>query len=223
MSNACLAPACRSASSGSRHVSDRPVCAACRDHVASRLRELPALYHACASALECGRSSTGERVSGWWPRGISLNQAAFDARIAIEDVLADWCAMVVDERGITGPPGGQVPRLASFLADQLDWLTVHCAATDFPEEIERLAAAARDALDPHPRLPAALGACIEPGCGQPIRATSVARVPQVACDAGHTWQPHQWLQLRRRMSLAAEPAAQPRSSDLQRTPVTAIK
>jgi hypothetical protein len=46
-----------------------------------------------------------------------------------------------------------------------------------------------------------LGLCIRDGCRRMVRAgIGAANQAQVSCDAGHTWPPRQWLDLRHRLN-----------------------
>jgi hypothetical protein len=137
-------------------------------------------------------------VSGWWPAGISLNETAMTARSGIDEVLASWCSLVIDERGVARLAGRSVGELVAFLSGQLPWLLGHVAAADFCEEIDELATTACRAASAEPVLRIDLGECAEPGCRLPVSASGGSPVPRVSCAGGHTWQPHQWLQIGRR-------------------------
>ncbi|MEU5849093.1 hypothetical protein [Saccharopolyspora shandongensis] len=112
-------------------------------------------------------------------------------------VLASWVAMVVEERGATPPKHRHVTNLTAFLVRHLDWLTSHPAIGDFTTEIADLAEAAEGVVDPSSAFRMTLGTCGEPGCDRTVyatmRADAKATAYQVRCDAGHEWQPHQWL------------------------------
>jgi hypothetical protein len=64
----------------------------------------------------------------------------------ISDVLASWCRLVADERGIAGPPGRSLVDRADYLDRHVPWLLRHEAATCFVEELGELVAIASDAL-----------------------------------------------------------------------------
>jgi hypothetical protein len=113
-------------------------------------------------------------------------------------VLASWCELVVDERGVAGPRTRAIEQLAAFLVSQLRWLAAHPAVADFAAEIAELVAAAQRVVAADASGGVELGMCTEPNCGQAVRAVSRAAGSargQVSCDAGHTWQPHEWLLL----------------------------
>jgi hypothetical protein len=174
------------------------------------LAEMPALYDECESALEYSKNNEAGRVKGWRPNGIRLNEAASSARSAMVGVLASWCDLVVDQRGqrAQGTSGRGVPRprqrdvshMSAFLCAHLTWLTSHAAAAEFATEIGDVAAAARRAASPDQRARSALGPCAEPGCEgivYAIKTIGSERDHQVRCEAGHVWQPHQWMLLGR--------------------------
>lgn len=184
--------------------SGTPLCADCGELAATRLRELPALYEACGGALRRRGPRFAERVSGRWPTGISMSEAALGVRQDISQVLAAWCTLVAGERRVPGPAADGVAALAAYLTGQLEWLAAHPAAASFAARLKELTAAAHEVLDPW--SPMELGACTEPGCGRPVRAVG-SPVPQVGCEGGHRWQPHQWLLLGRRLRSEALAAA----------------
>lgn len=127
------------------------------------------------------------------------------------EVLLSW-ADVVTEKGSVADCSGrsEIGALASFLLDNLDWLTAHPAAADFAGEIAGLVAAAGSVLSPDADWRIALGRCVESGCDGTIYATvrsgNAASVPRVGCNAGHTWQAHQWLQLGWQVGRSEQPA-----------------
>lgn len=216
----CEAPSCR-VSAAAREVSPGfRFCRQCRQQLALDLAELPMLYDACERALEYGRGNMVGRVKGWRPSGIRLSGVALAARSAMIGVLASWCHLVMEQRGLgqrglgqrgleqrdpaagdlVGPRHRDVEHMAAFLGVHLAWLTAHAAGGEFASEITDVAAAARRAACPGQRVRLELGPCAEPGCDGTVFATRTvggSRDQQVSCDAGHIWQPHQWLMLGR--------------------------
>lgn len=176
------------------------LCATCRELLASRLASLPRLYKACEQVLEARPYHSIRLVRGRRPAGIHLDERTVAVRGDTIRVLSSWCQLVVDEHGATGPRGLDIALLTSFLRAHLDWLVTHPAAADFAAEIAHLAAGAGEVLNPA-RTPAIdLGPCMEEGCRRMVRTSArpgnQGSAPQVGCDAGHTWPPHQWLRLR---------------------------
>jgi hypothetical protein len=184
------------------------LCPACRAQVARHLAGLPALYQECALDL-CHHGSRGtERLTGWWPGGISLNEAVMTVRSEMTGVLVSWCQLVVGERGVPDPGHLDLGQLANFLRTHLKWLAGHAAAGDFAAEIAGLFAAAGEVTSPSPGLTLDLGPCAEPCCDRILRATigGPGETPahQVRCDAGHIWAPAQWLLLGRQIEQAKQ-------------------
>jgi hypothetical protein len=181
------------------------LCVSCRNLLATRLASLPQMYQACEQALEVRHQHSVRVVRGRRPTGICLDDETVTVRSDTIGVLSAWCEMIVDERGAPGPGGLDVPTLASFLQAHLDWLSTHVVAADFAEEIAALVMAVRKVLAPAQERTIDLAPCPKDGCGRMVRAniSTVQRRPslQVRCDAGHTWQPWQWLDLRRQLDL----------------------
>jgi len=177
------------------------LCNSCRSLLTARLASLPALYQACEQALEVRCQHSVRVVRRRRPTGIWLDELALAVRSDTTHLLSSWSEMIVDERGVTGPTSLDVTALTSFVQAHLDWLAAHPAAADFADEIEGLAADVGRVLNPVPVRITELGPCTRDGCGRMVRARAVnqSSVPQVRCDAGHAWQPHQWLHLRHRL------------------------
>ena len=181
-----------------------------------QLFRLPRLYVESEKFLDSDhRPRNTQRLSGWRPRGISLDDDVMDVRANVVDVLASWCGMVVEEHQVTGPDKRTVELLASFLRAHLPWLRTHPAAADFADEIAGLVRAVRAVVYSEPEIQVGLGRCRYPGCDRVMTATigtsgvatSAASTPHsVRCDAGHAWLPHQWL-------LLGTPAEQARHRD----------
>ncbi|NKZ03744.1 hypothetical protein [Actinomadura latina] len=192
------------------------MCAPCRSLLAGHLAGLPALYLACEQDLEVRRQHPIGMVRGRRPRGICLDDVTATVRSDTVRVLSSWCEMIIDERGAMRLGRLDVQTLTSFLQAHLDWLARHEAVADFAEEMAALVADAKRALDPARGRTVDLGRCATDGCGGTVRATVGAggqgAVPQVRCDAGHSWQPRQWLDLRRRLDVPAGGAAAGRST-----------
>ncbi len=177
----------------------RRICLDCRDRVEEDLIELPGLYELCAYMLDPRHHhQMRERVNGHRPRGIALNDTVVTIRSDILGVLASWCALVSNERGVTGPDELSIRRLTTFLAIHLNWLTEQPVAPDLVDEIAALSRSANEALRPSAGRSLELGRCARPGCDRAVRAEGHAEGDppyQVRCDAGHVWTPDQWLQL----------------------------
>jgi hypothetical protein len=172
------------------------ICADCREQAEENLLELPGLYEMCAYMLDTRRPQPQERVSGRKQRrGIVLREAVVNVRSDMLGVLASWCGLVANERGVPGPDELSVPRLSTFVLIHFGWLTAHAAAPDFVDELAELADGARAVLQPETTAELDLGPCVHPGCGWTVRAEG--HPPRrVRCEAGHEWPPEQWLLLR---------------------------
>jgi hypothetical protein len=177
-------------------------CTACYHDLKANLIELSEIYHDCESALRPRRNPTRQRVSGGrQATGILLDEEAITTRSRILSFLASWSALVADERAVTKPIR-RPAELTAFLIKHLNWLLAHPAAADFAEETIQTATYARHSVGTPSALRIELGPCIHPDCG-----TSMTTMPgrdgqrtrEVRCTAGHTWQPHQWLQLFRQI------------------------
>ncbi len=176
------------------------LCSSCRNLLNRRLASLPGLYQACEQALEVRRQHPITIVRGRRSTGICLDDQTVAVRSDMTRVLSSWCEMVVDECGVAGPGSFDVPRLTSFLQAHLDWLVAHTVAADFAEEIAGLATDVSRVLNPVQARTIDLAPCTRDGCDQMVRAristVNKRAVPKVRCDAGHAWQPRQWLDLR---------------------------
>jgi hypothetical protein len=201
-------------------VSSLRLCRECRRKVRSELVGLPALHKDCERVLTRRRQGYLKKVSGRRLNGICLDEAAVTVRSDIVRVLASWSGLVVGERGVTGPDKREVVQLAGFLDLHLDWLVAHPAAHDFAGEIATLATAARDVIDPGPAFRMELGRCEESGCGRTMYATIGAEDEslrhKVICEAGHVWQPQQWLLLGRRMEQVGSGLLRERAESAER-------
>lgn len=173
--------------------------------MAMHITGLPQMYQVCENELEIHRQDPIRVAGSGRPTGICLNDETVAARGNVIAVLSSWCDMIVKERGVSGPRSRDVRRLASFIESYLDWLATHAAAADFAEEIAGLVRAVRRVLNPAQVRTIDLAPCPREGCGQTVRA-SISGVqhrlpPQVACGAGHTLPPREWLHLSRRLDV----------------------
>jgi len=215
MANSADPPSCRSR----RHEPGAPaprapellICVPCRDIVEEALADLPSLFEVCAHALEERTTGLRERVSGHRPRGIVLRDAVVSLRADMLGVLAAWCGLVSSERGVAGPNELAPRGLAGFLAVHLQWLCRHPAAPDLVDELSGLVTAVHDVLRPSSGFRVAAGTCRHPGCGRIVHAESDredGKPCAVSCEAGHVWEPRDWLLLRgRRRTREVRPAA----------------
>ncbi len=206
MSDICQAPMCRAGLTPRELARGLLFCGACRDRLARQLADLPTLYKGSERVLEHRRHHTSERVSGWRPACVCLDDSVVEVRSAMVEVLVSWCLMIMGERGVAGPGQRTVECLAAYLHAHLNWLVAHTAAADFASEIDELVNRARDVVGPARKPDIELGPCAAPDCGAVVRAIighgGESAAYQVICEAGHVWQPGQWLALRRRIDQA---------------------
>lgn len=171
------------------------LCAPCGKLITKHLNSLPQLYQACEHLLEARRDCSIKVVRGRRATGIVLDDATVAVRSDVEHLLASWCEMIVQERGVARPGSRDVRKLTLYLQAHLNWLMTHEAVGDFAEEITTLVANAEQVLNPAPDRTVDLGPCMWDGCGRMLRVTisgvSQDAEPQVSCDAGHTWLPRQ--------------------------------
>jgi hypothetical protein len=151
--------------------------------------------------------------------GLSLSDAAMDARTLIRAVLSSWCRLISDERGIHLPgawrlvvlPSGihgpanrawfvrdTVAAMANYIDVHTEWLAAHPAASEAADEMADLARRAAAAAYPSGTRIIEIGRCPaadadEMPCIGRIRAllrTEASLLPSaVACD---TDPAHSW-------------------------------
>ncbi|GAA1917008.1 hypothetical protein GCM10009716_27670 [Streptomyces sodiiphilus] len=176
----------------------------CPGCVRASLRSLTALYERCAAELTRLPPQLTERISGNRRGGITLDERAMATRTAILRALVTWSARVSAERCLPVPGGRRVAPLVVFLDGQLDWLLAQPSAPSFARGVAELTRAARAVTEPEPVRCWDAGGCPAPGCDRMVRATQrPGRRPRLSCDAGHLWQPSQWLGLESRPSVPA--------------------
>jgi hypothetical protein len=142
----------------------------------------------------------GEMTSGTREHGLKLNPRAVEARAKIEQVLALWCKLVVDERGVQAPPG-DVYALAEFVARNATWLAAHPLAGHCSDEVRELSHGEpwRVAYPNGTRV-RPVGMCPRQDCYGTVNAIlrpSPALPSEVTCTENreHTWPAHRWLEL----------------------------
>ena len=179
------------------------LCDACISQVERNLRTLPALHHECLHhASPMSRRSNPTRVSGSRTRD-HLNVSVLDVRYNLLATLESWAEAVAEELGVA-PPARSVPHLTRFLTRHLKWLISHPPAADFADEMESLVAELRGAIDPESNdLRDATRKCVVDNCSGTISTslTNSGRAPRgsIECSAGHSWEMHEWLNLRHLM------------------------
>jgi len=176
------------------------LCARCIGQVEDNLRRLPGLHQECLHHVSpTSRRSNPTKVSG--SRKLDhLNISVLDVRYNILATLESWSDIVVEKRRVAAPRRS-VPELARFLTLHLTWLAALPPAADFADEMEGLVAELRGMIDPEPRdLRTLVRQCVVDDCHGMISAfpRSGKKVggSSIECSAGHSWEMHEWLNLR---------------------------
>ena len=196
-------PCSRNHSHESHAVPGFVLCASCISQVERNLRALPVLHQECLHHVSpTHRRTNPTRVSGSRNRD-HLNISVLDARHNILATLESWSEMVVERLGVTAP-ARSVPQLARFLTRHLEWLAGQSPAADFADEVGSLVAELRGTIDPDPGSPQTLiRQCVVDDCGGTISASpgdcGKPGGRSIECSAGHSWEMHEWLTLRRLM------------------------
>lgn len=191
------------------------LCPRCTSGIGRDAQRAAALDPDLALAL-IGQAEPGSRGDHG---GISLADAAVEARTLIRAVLSSWCRLIAEERGIRLPgvwtydrlPTGvhgplrpvwrvndSLPGMAAYIATHATWLAAHPAAAEAADEMANLASRAFGAAYPSGTRIIPIGACPAvdhdqmPCVGQ-IRALlrqEASMLPSaVACDTDDT---HEW-------------------------------
>lgn len=182
------------------------LCDACISQVERNLRTLPALYHESLQyASPTSRPSNPTRVSGSRTRD-HLNVSVLDARYNILATLESWAEAFAEELDVA-VPARSVSHLARFLTRHLEWLTSQPLAADFADEMEILAAELRGTIDPESN-DLRIRKCVMDNCSGTINTslTNSGSAPRgsIECSAGHSWEMHEWLNLRHLMEQQRE-------------------
>ena len=109
-------------------------CLGHRDALEDRIRRLPRLFADLGLALTASERHDNE---GCKPKkatslGIALNERIVEARREIHDELVRLVRVVAEGQRRTDLPADRVANLASWLADETDWL---CAQLDIDETV----------------------------------------------------------------------------------------
>jgi hypothetical protein len=200
----CVGPNCGSLPHGaqSRRIATHGLrlCTGCYRELKGNLVELPEIYDDCQPTPLPRGNPVVQRVSGTrQTSGILLDEGAIAIRSRILGLLASWAALVADERAITKLPRRRPTELVTFLVKNLSWLLAHPVAASFAEEVYLTTTDARGSVGAQQCPSVDLGRCIHPGCDAKMTTGPSTRnakpTREVRCAAGHTWLPHQWLQL----------------------------
>jgi len=187
----------------SRAAAGYVLCTPCVRQVERNLRTLPGLYQECLHHVSpLSRQISPTKISGSRTRD-HLNISVLDSRFNILATLESWAHIVVEQLG-AGIPGRSVPELSRFLQRHLKWLLAQPPAGEFADEAERFVAELRGIIDPASSAPRTIiRQCVVDGCSGTISmyskgAGNSAR-RNIECSAGHSWELHEWLNLRHLM------------------------
>jgi len=168
-------------------------------------RQAAELYDELALVL-AGGAGHGERTSGSPDRTRLPNPAAMEARATIRAVLASWCRLIAEERGVE-LPRDEVADMGAYIARHAHWLAAHPAAGEAADELRELVRVARRIAYPDGTRAVDVGPCPHDGCGGTLRALLRRGDPLlpavVVCsvDDQHEWSADQWLTLGRQLRL----------------------
>ena len=108
-------------------------------------------------------SRSGVLLDDHDPRDADQNRITkiISLRRLAQDQLADWCRLIIEDRGTTHgtPARTDVPAMTAFLTRHADWLSGHETAPDARDELRTLARACHHIVNPPVREHINLGAC----------------------------------------------------------------
>lgn len=139
-----------------------------------------------------GRSSDGPPA----PR-----DKVVDIRTEIRHVLASWCRLVGEERGIQ-LPADEVSAMGAYVAKHATWLAAHSVAGEVADELGSLRRRAWSIAYPNGTKVVEVGACPS-NCTGTLRAivrpADVLLPSEVVCDLNpeHRWDSTRWRELDR--------------------------
>lgn len=235
----CIAPKCSSRGYHSDDCDD-DTCAGCqprlaadglnlcqpdRDRLGDHATRAAKLHTELALQLVAA-GGPGEKTSGTPTRGATLNDRAAEARTTVRAVLASWCRLISEERGIRlpsrlrveelplgfiGPPAirphvDDTPNaMGAYLSKHADWLAAHPAAGECSDELADLIRMAHPIAYPTGARVFEVGPCVELDCAGTVKAI-LRRVDallpsSIVCDTdpAHAWPADQWLTLGRKL------------------------
>lgn len=160
----------------------------------------------------------GERTTGSPDHGTKLNQKAVAMRKEIRHVLANWCTLIAETRGLT-LPAPHVDALGAYLMIHREWLAANPLAKDVAGELNSLKHRAWNAAYPTGARIFEVGPC--PTCYEtltviirdvdsllPSELICAGTNPHPdGCECGacppHKWPAHRWRELGKHRYLSA--------------------
>ena len=100
------------------------LCWPCRDWLGRNYAQLADLAPDLEAALSKA-NIVGEKVGGSPTHAAELNDAAAAARWQIHHDMVTTVRLVMDIRGLTGPPKDNIESMAQWLARHVNWLAAH--------------------------------------------------------------------------------------------------
>ncbi|MET8987746.1 hypothetical protein ABZW49_20055 [Nonomuraea wenchangensis] len=178
------------------------VCDRCTTPLITDLRDIPSLdTELDVTAYRQARITAGNAGGGRsTEKPLPLNLTADDAGRALKAVLALWCDLVAEQRGVGKPLDG-LPSMSRWLLEHITWIRHFPAGAEAVTQIRSAVADVRRIID-RPRVKVYTGQCDE--CGSALYASENA--PYAACpvcvtpDGDRTWYS---VQERRDAMLAA--------------------
>ena len=97
------------------------ICAGHHAELERLIAEMPARYN----DLDRPKGAGGPKVVFSNEPGLSVDEAAATLRQQITGIIASWCRVVAEDRGITPPASPEISRTAPWLTTHVDWCAAH--------------------------------------------------------------------------------------------------
>ena len=134
-----------------RPVGDGYTCQTCSDRLERGLGDIPALWDELDTVLtKQARYAAAEFRRS--ERALPFNDAASELGWVLRNTLSTWCRLIGEERG-RDLPADNVPAMARWMLNHVNWLRHHRAGHEAVEEIASAVREIRKAVDrPAPRI-----------------------------------------------------------------------
>lgn len=174
------------------------LCAVCLTRLGDNAVKAAELYDELELMLKT--TGAGGRSSSKPGPGTPPRDAVVDMRATIRHILASWCRLIAEERGI-GLPADEVTAMGGYMGRHAEWLAAGEYAAEVADEVAALASRAWGLAYPSGSRTVEVGPCpLCPGTLTAIvRATDQTLPSEVGCDGQepHRWPADQWRQLDR--------------------------
>lgn len=171
--------------------------------------EVARLWYEIGLILAAG-GSTGVPVRNPHP-GLVLNGQAADVRLEIRHVLASWCRLIAEERGVALPRDESQHTLGAYIRLHEQWLAASDYADEVADEFASLRSRAWATAYPDGVSVRLIGPCpqTEDGAACPgnvkahMRRADSLLPSKVVCDVNstHEWTAERWRVLGRSVGL----------------------